>query len=169
MVLESLEKALEVVIQLSLLDSPSIVGEEHGHAPPSGYWPIQHWGQPPPLWGNPWGPYLIPMQPQMPGSSQPSRKRLRAEDAPSTSSAIDISEEDIDPFISGSDRRELLGSSSENESEEEEETPAAKRSFAPSEDTLKFLKFLSAKPLKNYKRKSTVNNSLHHQWIRSIL
>ncbi len=47
-----------------------------------------------------------------------------------------------------SERRELLDSSSENESEEEE-TPPAKRSFVPSEDTLKFLKSISGKPLKN--------------------
>ena len=124
--------------------------------PPAGYWPIQGWSQPPPMWSNPWGPYQVPAQPQMPGSPQLGRKRPRPEDAPSTSSATDISEEDIDPFVSGSERRDLLGSSSEDESDEEE-TPAAKRSFVPSEDILKFLKSISAKPLKNDKRKLTVN------------
>ena len=62
-------------------------------------------------------------------------------------------EDEIDPYLSESERQDLLSDSSESESEEEE-PPQKKARYVPSEDTIKFLKSMVDKPLKNDKRKA---------------
>ena len=68
-------------------------------------------------------------------------------------------EDDIDPYLSESERQDLLSDSSESELEEEE-SPQKKAKLVPSEDTVKLLKSLVNKPLKNDKRKAKANKFL---------
>lgn len=88
-------------------------------------------------------------------SREQGRKRAHPSEAPSTSSVADRSEDEVNPFISEEERGELL--SSEESSDEEEVQPAAKRKFVPTEEVKKFLDAVSLKPLKNEKRKTTMN------------
>ena len=68
-------------------------------------------------------------------------------------------EDEIDPYLSESERQDLLSDSSESESEEEE-PPQKKARYVPSEDTIKFLKSMVDKPLKNDKRKAKASKFL---------
>ena len=134
--------------------------------PPPPFWWNQGFGPP---WGNQWGacfprfppppqtcqPATVPQEARYPQG--PSRKRPRTEDGQSSSSAsAGVSEDEIDPFLSGEERRELLSSSEESE-EEGEGPPPEKRAFIPTEKTTKFLRSVSTKPLKNERRKATMN------------
>ena len=134
------------------------------YPPHTGYWQF------PPSYGQnqgmfpgfpPWPvdprAYQPPIDPVRTTSPRENRKRSRPEEDPSTSSATEVSEDDIDPFISGRERRELLSSSDESDEGEEERQPPAKRSFTPTEETRKFLRSVALKPLKNEKRKDTMN------------
>ena len=95
-------------------------------------------------------------------TSQPTgsgaRKRPRP---PESCSSVATSEDEIDPFISRTERRELLsGDDSGSDSESGEEVdltgPAAKK-FVPCEETIKLLKSVSAKPMKNERRRKVID------------
>ena len=80
-------------------------------------------------------------------------KRRRSAMSPSPSSAS----EEVNPFISEKERRELLsGEDSGSETNEDEDIklaePPAKK-FAPSKETLKLLSSASSRPMKNEARK----------------
>lgn len=101
-------------------------------------------------WGGPQVTGALPIQ---------GRKRPRPAEAPSTSSSRsqgELTDDEVDPFLSDTERNELL-SGSEDSDEEEEKEPPSKKKFTPSEDTKRFLAATSLKPLKNEKRKGMIN------------
>ena len=86
--------------------------------------------------------------------------------APSSVSALSNSDTDINPFIGDDERDELLGDilseeeEQEDDQEEEEEDgppPTKRAKFMPSDRTMKILKAVTEKPIKNEKRKSITN------------
>ena len=64
-------------------------------------------------------------------SQERSRKRCRPQIDLSLSSGADLSDDEIDPFISDKDRSESIEGTSEDEGLE----PLAKRKFIPTEET----------------------------------
>ena len=91
-------------------------------------------------------------QPGTSESASTSSRHLSTEQPPP--SDLTAGEEDeIDLYLSESERQDLLSDSSESESEDEE-PPQKMARYVPSEDTVKFLKFLVDKRLKNDKRKA---------------
>ena len=89
-------------------------------------------------------------------TSSRGTKRSRTEQPPPSDWSVGEEEDEIDPYLSESERQDLLSDSSESESEDEE-PPQKKAKFVPSEDTVKLLKSLVNKPLKNDKRKAKAN------------
>ena len=78
----------------------------------------------------------------------------RPQSVASTSRSVEA-DDDINPFVSESERRDLLSSSSSDSEEDSEiSAPPAKRKFVPGEETTKLLNLAVEKPLKNDKRKS---------------
>ena len=101
---------------------------------------------------TPWGPYPCHPEP----SSQAGRKRRHTESQPSDSDGTD--EDDINPYLTESERRDLLSDSqSDTDSDSEQDEPPAKRRCVPTKDTVKFLRSVVEKPLKNEKWKALAN------------
>ena len=73
-------------------------------------------------------------------------------------------EGDIDPYLSESECQDLLSDSSESDSE----PPQKKATFVPSEDTVRLLKSLVNKPLKNDKQRPRQTNFHCHHVIQLI-
>ena len=101
---------------------------------------------------TPWGPYPYYPEP----SSQAGRKRWHTESQPSDSDGTD--EDDINPYLTESERRDLLSDSqSDTDLDSEQDEPPAKRRCVPTKDMVKFLRLVVEKPLKNEKRKALAN------------
>ena len=101
---------------------------------------------------TPWGPY-----PCHPGPSiQAGRKRRLTESQPSDYDGTD--EDDINPYLTESEHRDLLSDcQSDTDSDSEQDEPPAKRRCVPTKDTVKFLGSIVEKPSKNEKQKTLAN------------
>ena len=120
---------------------------------------------------TPWGPYQCHPEP----SSQAGRKRRHTESQPSDSNGTD--EDDINPYLTESERRDLLSySQSDTDSDSEQDEPLAKGRCVTTKDTVKFLRSVVEKPLKNEKWKALANKFLlpscdpapHQSWINRL-
>ena len=88
--------------------------------------------------------------------SQAGRKRRHTESQPLDFDGTD--EDDINPYLTESKRRDLLSDSqSDTDSDSEQDEPPAKRRCVPTKDTVKFLRSVVEKPLKNEKRRALTN------------
>jgi len=105
-----------------------------------------------PQW--PWPPWVPYPYPPPPTAYHAGSKRPRGQ--PPTDS--DETEEEVNPYLSESERRDLLSDSdSSSDSESEDDQPRAKRKFIPRKETMKFLETVVDKPLKNDKRKAVAS------------
>ena len=139
-------KALEVVIQLSLLDSPSITGEEHGHAPHQVTGQFKAEASPYPC-GAILGDHTTSQcSPRCQVLHSPAGRDYKSRGL-LPPPQLQTFQNYVDPFISGSERRELLGCSSKNESEEEEETPICLALFQKLSSNRDKLLYLETLPL----------------------
>ena len=112
-----------------------------------------------PGWGNiPWYPASYPYPPCTWAPSHQEKERQCPPEA-TYSSVTEESGDEINTLLSGKERGELLssGEESNDDNDREGDEPPVKRKFVPTSETRRFLESVSLKPLKNDRRKETIN------------
>jgi len=103
----------------------------------------------------PWGQWFFPPRPPAPGEGLAGNSTVCTPSQSSSPGPSGLDEDIVTPFISDSERGDLLFTDSEGSEDEEESAPPAKRLKLDS-DATEFLNCATEKPLEHEKRKKLI-------------